>query len=209
MWYYLFGIICCWLKEGSGLMSWYPQDIAFCCFSVIFIIKLWCFLSHLFAVDLFLQRKRMLFMGSSCRSISLKFLCTSLVWGRWVTLGPLWWHHVVVEAFPLGLLADLCLRDRTPSLHPHTAHILANTYLLISTGNFSKGLWSIHSCSLNTLTLFSCLLCISHGGLQAAMTFWTVCVRDFGDTCNFLLWNTDTSCIFPIFLPCTSSLLGV
>lgn len=110
--------------------------------------------------------------------------------------GPLWWRHIVVEAFPLGRLADPCLHDRTPSLHPHAAHILANTYLLLSTGNFSRGLWSIHSCSLNTLTLFSCLLCVSHGGLQVAMTFWTARVRDFGTTCNFLLWHTDTSCIF-------------
>lgn len=69
--------------------------------------------------------------------------------------GPLWWHHIVVEAFPFGRLADLCLRDRTPSLHPHTAHILANTYLLLSTGNFSRGLWSIHSCSLSTHSHFS------------------------------------------------------
>lgn len=42
--------------------------------------------------------------------------------------GPLWWHHIVVEAFPLGRLADLCLCDTTPSLHPHTAHTLANTH---------------------------------------------------------------------------------
>lgn len=110
--------------------------------------------------------------------------------------GPLWWHHIVVEAFPLGWLADLCLHDRTPSLLPHTAHILPNTYLLLSTGNFSREPWSVHSCSLNTLTLFSCLLCISHGGLQVAKTLWTVRVRDFGATCNFLLWHTDTSCVF-------------
>lgn len=123
--------------------------------------------------------------------------------------GPLWWHHIVVEAFPLGRLADLCLSDGTPSLHPHAAHILANSYLLAFHWEFfRKGLWSVHSCSLNTLTLFSCLLCVSHGRPRVAVTFWTVHVRDFGATCNFLLWDTNTSCIFPIFLPCTSSLLA-
>lgn len=142
----------------------------------------------------------MLFIGSLCRGISLKFLCTSLVWGRWVTPGPLWWHHVVAEAFPLGPLADLCLRDGTPSLHPHTAHILANTYLLLSTGNFSKELWSPHSCSLNTLTLFSRLLCFSH---RVDKQPWPSgqCFRDSGATCNFLSWTTDAGCIFPKFLP--------
>lgn len=121
-------------------------------FPVIFKIKLWRVLSHLFEVDLFFQRGRMLFIVSLCRGISLKFLCTSPVWGPWVTLGPFWWHHVVVEAFPLGLLADLCLCDRTPSLQRHTAHILAHTHLLLSTGNFSTRLWSVHSDSFNTLT---------------------------------------------------------
>lgn len=58
----------------------------------------------------------------------------------------------------------------TPSRCPHTA----NTYLLLSTGNFSRGLWSVHSSSLNTLTLFSRLLYISHAGLQVVATFWTV-----------------------------------
>lgn len=148
-------------------------------------------------------------MGSLCRGISLKKIPVYLPRLRSMShSGPLWWHHIVVEAFPLGRLADLCLHDTTPSLHPHAAHMLANTYLLLSTGNFSRGLWSIHSFSLNTLTLFSCLLCISHGGLQVAVTFWTVRVTEFEATCNFLLWDTDTSCIFPIFLLCTSSLLS-
>lgn len=82
---------------------------------------------------------KMLFIGSLCRGISLKFLCTSLLWGpgEWASEqaseslpDPLWWHHVVAEAFPLGPLADPWLRHGTPSLHPHTAHILAYAYLL-------------------------------------------------------------------------------
>lgn len=108
--------------------------------------------------------------------------------------GPLWWHHAVVEAFPLGRLADLCLHDRTPSLHPHAAHILANTYLLLSTGNFSGGLWSVHSCSLNTLTLFSRLLCISHGGLQVDVTFWTVRAGFLGPP---VIFSHELYCFFP------------
>lgn len=141
-------------------------------------------------------------MGSLCRGILLKFLCTSLVWGWWVTLGPLWWHHVVVEAFPLGLLADPCLRDRTPSLHPHAAHILANTYLLLSIGNFSKGLWSIHSCSLNTLTLFSRLLYISHGGLQAAVTFWMLCMSGILEPPVIFSYETLTQAVFFPYFCC-------
>lgn len=111
--------------------------------------------------------------------------------------GPLWWHHTVVEAFPLCRLADLCLRDTTPSLHPHSAHILANSYLQLSTGNFSRGLWSVHSWLLSqhahTLLL---PLRISHGGPHLVMTFRTVCIGDFGATCNFLSWVTDTGFIF-------------
>ena len=75
------------LVEGSCLMYYYPKNTAVLfCFRVIFTIKLWCVLSYPFGFDLFLQRRRMLFMASLCRGISLKFLCTSLVWGRWVTL---------------------------------------------------------------------------------------------------------------------------
>lgn len=123
--------------------------------------------------------------------------------------GPLWWHHIVVEAFPLDWLADLCLHDRTPSLHPRTAHILTNTYLLLSTGNFFK-MALVYSFLLSQHThTFSCLLCISHGGSLVAKTLWTVCVRDFGGTCNFVLWDTDTSCIFPHISPFPSSLLAV
>lgn len=69
--------------------------------------------------------------------------------------GPLWWHHIVVEAFPLGRLADLCLCDTTPSLHPHTAHTLANTYLPLSTGNFSRKSLSLFIPALSTRSRFS------------------------------------------------------
>lgn len=40
---------------------------------------MWCVLSLFSTVDLFLHRRRMLFIGSLCRGILLKFLCTSLV----------------------------------------------------------------------------------------------------------------------------------
>lgn len=65
---------------------------------------------------------------------------------------------------------------------------------MLSTGNFSDELWSVHSCFPNMLTLLSFLLCISHGDLPVAVTFWTVHVRGFGATCNFLLWDTDKLC---------------
>lgn len=62
-----------------------------------------------------------------------------------------WWHHVVIQASTFSWCPDLCLHDRTPSLHSYTTHTLAN--MLLSTHTFFWGPWvysfqlSQHTCT--------------------------------------------------------------
>ena len=148
----------------------------------------------------------MLFMASICWGISLKFLCTSLVWGWWVTLAL--FDDIILLLKPFlsaGWLTSACATGT------HHYILTPPTYWQTGPASFHWEFfkWALVCWFLLThmLTLYSCLLCVSHGRLQVAVTFWTVRVRDFGATCNFLVW--DTGCIFPIFLPCTYSLLAV
>lgn len=67
------------------------------------------FLSSLFVHDLW---KRMLFMCSLCWGISLKFLCTSLVWGQWVTLALFDDIILLLKPFLLaGWLTSACATE--------------------------------------------------------------------------------------------------
>lgn len=139
-------------------------------------------------------------MGFSWWGILLKFLCTSLVWGRWVTLALfddiiLLLKPFLLAGWPLPAWQNPVI---TPSHCPHTdKHILTAFHWEF----FRRTLVYSFLLSQHTHT-FSSLLCISHRGPQVAKTFWSVCVRDFGATCNFLLWDTDTSCIFSPYFCC-------
>lgn len=85
----------------------------------------------------------------------------------------------------------------TPSHCPHAGKRILTAF---HWEFFKRALVYLVLLSQHADTFFSFLLCISHGGLQVVVTLWTVHVMDFGATCNFLLWDTDTSFIsFPYF----------
>lgn len=102
--------------------------------------------------------------------------------------GPLWWHHTVVlgscswpTCWPLPLLQNPII---TASRCPHSGKLILSAFRW----EFFKSI-SVYSIplSLNTLTLFCCLLCVYQWAPRVLMTFW-----DFGATCNFPL---HTACI--------------
>lgn len=124
--------------------------------------------------------------------------------------GPLWWHHIVVEGLSSWPTCWPLPARHNPVITPsHTAHTLANTYLPLSTGNFFQERFGLfHSCSLNTLTLLLLPpLCFPRRSTSRPAS--GLCVsREFLKPPVIFSYETQ-AVFFPIFLPCTSSLLAV
>lgn len=150
-----------------------------------------------FVVDLFLQSKRMLFIGSLCTEMSLKFLCTSLVWGRWVMLAL--FDDIILLSRPFLLVGWLTSACAAEPLNYTLAlpECWQTRTCCFPLGIFQEAFWSFHSGSLNTLALSSRRLCISHTGPRVAVTFWTTHPRILEPPVIFLFWATDTSWIYP------------
>lgn len=152
-----------------------------------------------FVVDLFLQRKRMLFMGSLCREMSLKFLCTSLVWGRWVTLAVFDDIILLLRPFLLaGWLTSACAAEPlhyTLTLPTYCKHILTAFHWEF----FKRALVCSFQLSQHAHTFLSPPLYFPRRSASSCNLLDSAC-RDFRATCNFLLWATDTSWVFFSFL---------
>lgn len=179
-------------------MSLYPHYIQKDVFpSYTVDINLWCVLTFFFVVHLFFKRKRMLFMDSFCRNMSLAFLRTTLIWGRWVMLAL--FDDIILLLKHLHSTSWLTSAWATEP-HHYTLATYWQTYTdLLSTGNFSRGLHyffiavlytffpcpplyfprtSRSGCDLLDLPVFSCktqaVRCVFLALLQSASFFLAV-----------------------------------
>lgn len=168
-----------------------------------------CFVPSLCSWFISTEEKRMLFMGSLCRGISLKFLCTSPVWGRWVTLALFDDIILLLKPFLLAdWLTSACATEPSHYTLTLPTYWQTHTYCF-PLGIFQEG-FGLFIPALSTRSHFS--LASSVFPTEVSKEPWPSeqCVSGILEPPVIFSYETLTQAVFvPIFLPCTSSLLAV